>query len=96
MYFKSNVLPHKSGTTYLNLPPKKKSAPDLYIRGDFHKSIKGKATEKGVMIGSNVSFARDIERKYGNIIYGLSPEAKKRFVSTQLYPRLKSYVSKFI
>ena len=96
MYFKNNVLPHKSGTTYLNLPPKKKSAPDLYIRGDFHKSIKGKATEKGVMIGSNVSFASDIESKYGNIIYGLSPEAKKRFIDTKLYLRLKSYVSKFI
>lgn len=96
MYFKNNVLSHRSDTNYLNLPPKKNNLPDLYIRGDFHRSIKGKATAKGVEIGSNVSFAGDIESKYGNVIYGLSPEAKKKFVDEKLFPRMKNYVAKFI
>lgn len=96
MNWKMQLQPNNKGTNYLNLSPKKNDTPDLYIRGDFHKSIKGKATEKGVMIGSNASFAGDVERKYGNIIYGLSPEAKRRYIDTKLYPRLKSYVSKFI
>lgn len=96
MFFKNHVILHPSYPNYLNLPPKNKQTPDLYIRGDFHRSIKAKEIQNGIEIGSEgLSFSGSIEKKYGNLIYALSPRAKEIFIQTKLMPRLISYVNKF-
>jgi len=82
--------------SYLGFGPRNMDTPNLIIVGNFYESIKSTLIENGIHIHSTgVHFARDIESKYGDVIYKLSPRAKKFFWDYTLKAVYKSYISKF-
>ena len=92
--WKMKVQPPKVGS-FLGFAPRGAETPNLIIRGDFHDSIFAVKTVNGISIGSD-GFAQsgDIERKYGHVIYGFSPQAKRYLVEYRLKPAVNVYFRK--
>lgn len=66
-------------------PDRTKGIPNLYIVGTYHKSIK--IDVSGLSIVYTATFrGEDIERKYGENIYGLGGERKVRYTQGVLKP----------
>lgn len=82
--------------SYLGIQARDMYTPNLVIRGDFYDSITAIPIDDGISIHSRgVSFSGDIERKYGNTIYRIGPQASEHFIKYVLSPALRSYYSKF-
>lgn len=82
--------------SYLGFQPRNDNTPNLIITGDFYSSITAIPITDGIRIETRgTSFGSDIEKKYGSVILGLGPSAKKHFVKYVLNPALKKYFAKF-
>lgn len=76
-------------THVLDFPNKEKNTPNLIIRGDFQDQmyITGfTATE--YIIGSKYEGTPDIETKYHDKVFGLSPQVKRYFYEDYIRPKL--------
>lgn len=93
--FKMDVQPPKIGS-FLGFAPRDPETPNLIIRGNFYDSIFAVKTIDGVNIGSE-GFAEsgDIEQKYGQAIYRLSPEARHYLVTYKIHPAIKAYLKQY-
>ena len=69
--------------------------PNLIITGEFYSSIRVNVSSEGLKIGSDTTMGKDIERKYGSIIFGLGQRSRSYFVEYVLSPALKEYFSRF-
>lgn len=92
--FKMNVQPPKTGS-FLGFAPRAPETPNLIIRGNFYDSIFAVKTVDGVNIGSEgFTESGDIEQKYGQAIYRLSPEARRYLITYRINPAIKNYLKK--
>lgn len=81
--------------TYL-YPARDADTPNLLIRGDFYHSITAHVGGGVIKIGTEgLSFGNDIEKKYGSIIFGLSPKARAYLIEYRLKPAIKKYMEKY-
>lgn len=82
--------------SWLGIPARSEETPNLFIRGDFYDSITAVPISDGVRIETRgVSFGKDIERKYGSIIFGISSYGKEYFIKYILSPQLKKMAQKY-
>lgn len=82
--------------SYLGFPPRNDDTPNLIIRGDFYQSITAKVMNGVLKISTEgLTFGKDIEKKYGSIIFGLSPNARKYLIDYRLNPAIERYLKKF-
>lgn len=82
--------------SYLGIPARSDVTPNLIIRGDFYDSITAVPISGGLRIETRgVSFGKDIERKYGSIIFGISDYGKSYFMKYILSPELKKLFQKY-
>jgi hypothetical protein len=71
---------------------RKSGTPNLYINGFYHNSIKLDVKGEIFKIQSTASIGNDIERKYGENVYGLTTESTKAYISETFYPLFKQYI----
>lgn len=93
--WKMKVQPPKTGS-FLGFAPRSAETPNLIIKGNFHDSIFATKTADGINVGSDgFSQSGDIEQKYGQVIYGLSPQAKRYLAEHRLKPAVNAYFKKY-
>lgn len=92
--WKMKIQPPKTGS-YLGIS-RNPETPNLIIRGNFYESIFAVKSDNGVSIGSE-GFAEsgDIERKYGQTIYGLMPESRRHLVIYRIHPAIRAYLKRY-
>lgn len=71
---------------------RKKGTPNLYINGLYHNSIKIDVRGEIFKIQSTASIGSDIERKYGENVYGLTTESTRAYIRETFYPLFKQYI----
>ena len=82
--------------SYLGYQSRDENTPNLIIRGDFYSSITAHVGGGVIKIGTEgLSFGNDIEKKYGSIIFGLSPKARAYLIEYRLKPAIKKYMEKY-
>lgn len=82
--------------SYLGIPARNENTPNLIIRGDFYDSITAVPISDGVRIETRgVSFGKDIESKYGSVIFGISGYGKRYFIKYVLSPELQKLFQKY-
>ena len=86
---------HPPTPSFQGYPPRDIYTPNLVITGEFYNSIRISASPEGLKIGSDTSMGKDIEKKYGSIIFGLGSKSRAYFIEYVLNPALKKYFSKF-
>lgn len=86
---------HPPTPSFQGYPPRDVYTPNLIITGEFYSSIRVNVSPEGLKIGSDTTMGKDIERKYGSIIFGLGPRSRNYFIEYILNPALKEYFSKF-
>lgn len=69
-------------------PDKDRNTPNLIVTGTFQDNMFVFPEGDSFLIGSTYSEAGDIERKYRNLVFGLSPESKDFFYENYIYPEL--------
>lgn len=62
--------------------------PDLFVTGEFYNSLQIKVNPTEFTIFSSNNKAPKLEKKYGQNIYGLTPENKAYFATEVLRPKL--------
>lgn len=77
-------------------PDKDRNTPNLIVTGPFQDSMFINMRSDSFLIGSSYRDSDDIERKYNNLVFGLSPESKEYFYKTHLHPALKKLLEKEI
>lgn len=83
--------------SWLGFDPRPVEVPNLVITGEFYSSIYAKPTGKGLEIGTRgTTFGSDIERKYGSIIFGISPTARKYYAEYHFYGEIEKIYEKFM
>ena len=86
---------HPPTPSFQGYPPRDVYTPNLIITGEFYSSIRVNVSPEGLKIGSETTMGKDIEKKYGSIIFGLGPRSRGYFIEYILNPALKEYFSKF-
>lgn len=86
---------HPPAPSFQGYPPRDVYTPNLIITGEFYNSIRVNVSPEGLKIGSETTMGKDIEKKYGSIIFGLGPRSRRYFIEYILNPALKEYFSKF-
>lgn len=82
--------------SFQGYPPRDMYTPNLIITGKFYDSIRVSSSSKGLKIEtSDMNMGKDIEKKYGSIIFGLGSKSRAYFIEYVLNPALKKYFSKF-
>ena len=80
---------HKMRITNPTLyPPKGKDTPNLIVTGLFQDGMFITSNRDSFTIDSNYIESADIERKYGGLVFGLSPESKAFFYDHYLKKKL--------
>lgn len=69
-------------------PNKGKDVPNLIVTGPFQDNMFILVENQNFMIGSTYQESRDIEIKYNNLVFGISPESKAFFYRNYLHPAL--------
>lgn len=83
--------------SWLGFSPRPVDVPNLIITGEFYSSIYANPTGKGLEIGTRgTTFGSDIERKYGSIIFGISPTARKYYAEYHFYGEIEKIYEKFM
>ena len=77
-------------------PDKDRNTPNLIVTGPFQDGMFINMRSDSFLIGSSYRDSDDIERKYNNLVFGLSPESKEYFYKTHLHPALKKLLEKEI
>ena len=84
---------HKSRLTFpLNYPDKPKDVPNLIVTGNFQDGMFLKTTADSFIIDSRYDESRDIERKYNNKVFGLTPLAKEFWWNYRLCEAIRRYI----
>lgn len=82
-------------TSSIGFPARDIDWPNLYIEGNFHRSIVPVAINKGVQIQTQgFEDGTNIEMKYGSVIFEIAPLSRSHFIRTILEPRLINYFKK--
>lgn len=75
-------------------PPKGANTPNLIVTGPFQDSMYIVSGNRSFLIGSTYEDSDDIESKYKNLVFGISPESKAFFYKHYIYPELKKILKK--
>lgn len=71
--------------------------PDLYRTGAFHRGFQLKLlTKNSFEIFSTDSKSKDLEKKYGTDIFGLTDQSKKEYSAETMQPQLVREVKKIL
>lgn len=83
----------------INYPNKPSDTPNLIVRGNFHDGMYVKSSSDSFTIGSRprapltITDADDIERKYNNKVFGLTPLSKEFWWNYRLRQELYDYIN---
>lgn len=75
-------------------PDKDKNTPNLIVTGPFQDNMFILAEGKSFLIGSTYPESDDIEQKYKDLVFGISPESKLFFYKTYIHPALIKLLQK--
>lgn len=75
-------------------PPKSVNTPNLIVTGPFQDSMFITTGNSSFLIGSSYMDSDDIEKKYHNLVFGLSPESKAFFYKHYIHPELLKLLKK--
>lgn len=93
MKWKKRITPPTATILY---PARDVDTPNLYIRGDFYASIVTHVSGGIIRIGTEgLSFGNDIEKKYGSVMFKLSPKARYYLLEYKIKPAIKMYMEKY-
>ena len=85
---------HKTRVTFpLNYPNKPQDTPNLIVTGDFQDGMFIRNTAESFIIDSRYPESGDIERKYNNKVFGLTPLAKEFWWNHRLREALYRYIN---
>lgn len=87
-------LVHRSRLTFpLNYPDKGKDTPNLIVLGNFQDGMLIKSNAESFTIDSGYDESRDIEHKYNNKVFGLTPLAKEFWWDHRLRNAIQRYIN---
>lgn len=66
--------------------------PDLYLTGAFHRAFTLIVKDYTYEVDSTDSKSTDLKAKYGDDIFGLSPDSKTEYTSSELFQALKQLI----
>lgn len=69
-------------------PYKDKDTPNLIVTGPFQDNMFILPEGESFIIGSSYRDSNDIENKYNNLVFGISPESKEYFYKNFIHPAL--------
>lgn len=69
-------------------PDKDKDTPNLIVTGPFQDNMFILPEGESFIIGSSYRDSNDIENKYNNLVFGISPESKGYFYKNFIHPAL--------
>lgn len=82
--------------SWLGFQPRKKETPNLIITGEFYYSIYADKTAKGLEIGTRgTTFGGDVEKKYGSVIFGITPAARRHYMENRMNSELVRIFKKY-
>ena len=82
--------------SWLGFRPRRKETPNLIITGEFYSSIYAVRKGFGIEIGTRgTSFGDDVERKYGSIIFGITPAARRHYIENRMKAELARILKKY-
>lgn len=67
-------------------PERKKGVPNLFIVGTYHNTIEAFMRDKKIVFHSTFDGAADIEKTFGDEIYGLNAEKRVEYIKEFLRP----------
>lgn len=73
-------------------PEKPFDVADYFINGYTHNTITARVSGRYVTIGSNVSWAGEIEQKNDNEAFGLNEESKEQYRGETLLPGMRGII----
>ncbi|MGN6416147.1 MAG: hypothetical protein ACTHMC_01555 [Pseudobacter sp.] len=77
-------------------PKRTPGTPNYYINGMYHGTIKITVNGDKIEFNSDFPGARDIERKSGEIIYGLNAEKREEYINASLRKELMSNLRRIL
>lgn len=75
-------------------PEKSPNTPNLIVTGPFQDGMFITTDTKSFLIGSTYADSDEIESKYDNLVFGISPESKKFFYEHYIHPELLKLLKK--
>lgn len=94
-YAKWKMLETPPESSSIGHPPRDYNTPNLTIKNVFYDSIAATNIKEGVSIGSNTSLGKDIESKYGSIVFGIGDYSKEYFINHIFRPYWKDFINKY-